>query len=109
MGSSARSRTSASRPAAAPLTAEQERLLVARAQRGDRDASERLVEAHMGFVVRTAHAHRGQTSALEDLVQEGVLGLLAAVRAFDLERRPPVRLLTFARSFIERDMRRARL
>jgi RNA polymerase sigma-32 factor len=71
----------------ATLTREQETEL-ARRWRDHRDplAAEQLVTANLRFVVKIAAGYRGYGFALADLVEEGNLGLLQAVKRFDPER-----------------------
>ena len=77
------------------LTAEQEHELAVRYQRdGDLEAAERLVCANLRFVVKTALEYRGYGLRLLDLVQEGNIGLMQAVRKFDPDR--GLRLITYA-------------
>jgi RNA polymerase sigma-32 factor len=77
------------------LTAEQEHELAARYQRyGDLDAAQRLICANLRFVVKVALEYRGYGLRLLDLVQEGNIGLMQAVRKFDPER--GLRLITYA-------------
>jgi len=65
-----------------PLQAgEQERLLKAAAS-GDQPSQERLVAAYLPTVVRLAAARADEGLSIPDLVQEGSLGLLSAVRDF---------------------------
>lgn len=65
-----------------PLTdAEQQRLLE-RSARGDRPSEDRLVAANMGMVIRLAEARGDRGLSVPDLVQEGALGLVEAVRTF---------------------------
>jgi len=65
-----------------PLQAgEQERLLKAAAS-GDQTSQERLVAAYLQTVVRLAAARADEGLSIPDLVQEGSLGLLSAVRDF---------------------------
>lgn len=64
-------------------TAEQ---LVARAQRGDRDARAALVAGEMGLVRSVALRYRNLGVPADDLVQEGVLGLLSAIDRYDPSR-----------------------
>jgi RNA polymerase primary sigma factor len=71
-----------------------ERRLVRAAQRGDRRARERLVGAHLGLVRSIARRYRGLGLPLEDLVQEGSIGLLDAIARYD--PRSDVELGTFA-------------
>ena len=77
------------------LTAEQEHELAVRYQRdGDLDAAQRLICANLRFVVKVALEYRGYGLRLLDLVQEGNIGLMQAVRKFDPER--GLRLITYA-------------
>ena len=57
-----------------------------RASEGDREAEERLVEWNQGLVTSVAARFRGRGADFEDLVQIGSIGLLKAIRSFDLER-----------------------
>jgi len=72
----------------------EERALAARARAGDEAAAGRLVNSHMGFVVHIARRYRRFGLPLNDLVQEGTIGLIHAVRRFDPGRN--VRLGTYA-------------
>lgn len=66
------------------LTAEIERSLLERAQVGDQRAVHALVESHMRLVVQVASRYAREGLSAHDLVSEGVLGLMEAVRRFDL-------------------------
>jgi RNA polymerase primary sigma factor len=67
---------------AKPLSgAEQDRLLH-QAALGERGSQERLVAAHLDLVIRLAEARGGQTLSTPDLVQEGSIGLVQAVRSY---------------------------
>ena len=60
--------------------------LAARARRHDRAARATLVEEHMGIIRSIAFRYRGLGLPLEDLVQEGAIGLLAAIDEYDSSR-----------------------
>lgn len=60
--------------------------LALRARRGDRSARATLVEEHMGLVRSIAFRYRNLGLPVEDLVQEGAIGLLSAIDDFDQER-----------------------
>ena len=60
--------------------------LAARARRGDRVARTRLVEEHMGLVRTIAYRYRDLGLPVEDLVQEGAIGLLTAIDEYDAGR-----------------------
>jgi RNA polymerase sigma factor (sigma-70 family) len=59
---------------------------VARARRGDARAREDVVAQHMGIVRAVAHRYRGLGLPFDDLVQEGAIGLLAAIDGFRPDR-----------------------
>ena len=87
------------------LTAQEERLLAERVVRGDGRARERLVTANLRLVVSVARGYRGQGLALEDLIEEGNLGLLRAVEAYEGDR--GVRFSTYATYWIKQSIRAA--
>ena len=68
------------------LTREQEVALARRVERGDRAARDLMVEANMRLVVSIARRYTDRGLPLEDLVQEGALGLIRAVELFDHRR-----------------------
>ena len=84
--------------------------LCALAQKGDEAAREILVEKNMGFIVQTADLiYRGASLEgsdlnidVDDLVQEGGIGLLCAVDGFDPARK--IKFLTYAAPFIRNAM-----
>ena len=67
---------------AGPLAKSDEATLLMRAALGDRSSQDRLVAAHIDRVIRLAAARGEQALSLADLVQEGSIGLLHAVRTF---------------------------
>jgi len=72
-------------PARAHVAGHSERL-AARARKGDRVARTRLVEEHMGLVRSVALRYRDLGLPVEDLVQEGAIGLLTAIDDYDSSR-----------------------
>lgn len=65
------------------LDPEQERVLAKRCAQGDEDAIRQMVNANLRLVVSVAREYAGRGVPLLDLIQEGSIGLLAAVRKFD--------------------------
>jgi RNA polymerase sigma-32 factor len=66
------------------LTAEEEFSLAVRLKKfNDMEAAERLVVSNLRFVVKVAHEYRNYGVKLSDLVQEGNIGLMHAVKKFD--------------------------
>ena len=84
--------------------------LCALAQKGDESARELLVEKNMGFIIQTADLVYRSSSLegsdlnidMDDLVQEGSIGLLRAVDGFDPARK--LKFLTYAAPFIRNAM-----
>lgn len=68
------------------LTFEQEQHLMRRISAGDEQARQRFIEANLKLVVSIAKRYQGQGLPLDDLIQEGNLGLLRAVEKFDASR-----------------------
>jgi RNA polymerase sigma factor (sigma-70 family) len=65
-----------------PLTTQEESTLLERSAFGDKASQERLVAAHLDLVLRLAEARGEQRLSMADLVQEGSIGLVEAVRTF---------------------------
>ncbi|NNJ66113.1 MAG: RNA polymerase sigma factor RpoH [Xanthomonadales bacterium] len=85
------------------LTLEEERDLARRYRDdGDLEAARRMVLAHLRFVVHVAKGYTGYGLPLGDLVQEGNIGLMKAVKRFDPEH--GVRLVSFAVHWIRAEM-----
>jgi len=68
-------------------------------QNGDRDAAYRLVTSHLRLVAKIAMRYRGYGLPIADVVSEGNIGLMQAVRRFDPER--GIRLSTYAMWWIK--------
>lgn len=78
------------------LLSPEEELLLARRyrQQGDLQAAHRLTCANLRFVVKVALEYRGYGLRILDLIQEGNIGLMLAVKKYDPER--GVRLISYA-------------
>jgi RNA polymerase primary sigma factor len=68
------------------LTAAEEIELAQRIERGDLAAKERMINSNLRLVVSQARRYQGHGLPMEDLVQEGMLGLIRAVEKFDWRR-----------------------
>ncbi len=85
------------------LSAEQEQELALRLQQhNDLDAARQLVMAHLRFVVHIARGYIGYGLPLGDLIQEGNIGLMKAVKRFDPGH--GVRLVSFAVHWIRAEI-----
>lgn len=76
------------------LGRDEERELARRAEAGDADAAGRLIASHLRFVIKIARRYRGSGLPMSDLIQEGTVGLIRAVRRYNPDR--GVRLSTYA-------------
>ena len=85
------------------LTAEQERELATRLQtNNDLDGARQLVMSHLRLVVAVSRQYLGYGLPQADLIQEGNIGLMKAVRRFDPNR--GVRLVSFALHWIKAEI-----
>ena len=82
-----------------PLSVQDEQRLARRwRMQEDQEALRRLVQAHLGLVIRIAREFRHSGPSMDDLIQEGNLGLTIAAQRFDPTR--ATRLSTFATYWI---------
>ncbi|MFT3754858.1 MAG: RNA polymerase sigma factor RpoH [Pseudoxanthomonas sp.] len=87
-----------------PVLAADEEQALARRFRDDEDldAARELVHSHLRFVVHVARGYNGYGLQLGDLIQEGNIGLMKAVKRFDPDM--GVRLVSFAVHWIRAEM-----
>jgi RNA polymerase sigma-32 factor len=85
------------------LTTLQERELASRYRAGDRRAGEQLIQACLPFVLMIAREYRCWGIPMEDIVQQGNLGLLKAAARFDPKRE--CRLVTYAAYWVRAEIR----
>ncbi len=85
------------------LSADEERALAERLQQnGDLEAARQLIMSHLRFVVHIARSYSGYGLPIGDLVQEGNIGLMKAVKRFDPT--VGVRLVSFAVHWIKAEI-----
>ena len=87
------------------LTADQEKELAYRIAEGDQAARDQMVRANLRLVVNIARGYAGKGLALQDLIEEGNLGLLRAVEGFDPTMN--TRFSTYASYWIKQSIKRA--
>jgi RNA polymerase primary sigma factor len=87
------------------LSAEDEHQLAVAVGAGDSQARDRMVRANLRLVVNIARGYTGKGLSLQDLIEEGNLGLLRAVEGFD----PAIgtRFSTYASYWIKQSIKRA--
>jgi len=86
------------------LTAEEEKMYARRALRGDESARQRMIESNLRLVVKIARRYINRGLPLLDLIEEGNLGLIHAVKKFDPER--GFRFSTYATWWIRQTIER---
>lgn len=87
------------------LSAKEERDLARRIAQGDAMARDHMVRANLRLVVNIARGYVGKGLGLQDLIEEGNLGLLRAVEGFDPE--VGTRFSTYASYWIKQSIKRA--
>ncbi len=87
------------------LSASEERELAERVALGDPYAREHMVKANLRLVVNIARGYLGKGIGLEDLIEEGNLGLMRAVEGFDGQMQ--TRFSTYASYWIKQSIRRS--
>jgi len=93
----------ASVSSAPALTAEQEKDLANRLRNeNDLEAARMLVLSHMRYVIHIARSYSGYGLSLPDLIQEGSIGLMKAVKRFDPDM--GVRLVSYAVHWIKSEI-----
>lgn len=87
------------------LTADEEKQLSRAISAGDAAARDRMVRANLRLVVNIARGYSGKGLPLQDLIEEGNLGLLRAVEGFDPDMN--TRFSTYASYWIKQSIKRA--
>jgi len=87
------------------LNAEEEKELALRIGEGDNEARDQMVRANLRLVVNIARSYTGKGLGLQDLIEEGNLGLLRAVEGFDPTMN--TRFSTYASYWIKQSIKRA--
>jgi RNA polymerase sigma-32 factor len=87
-----------------PMLAHEEEYMLAKAWRdhGDREAAHKMVTSHLRLVAKIAMGYRGYGLPVADLIAEGNIGLMQAVKRFEPER--GFRLATYAMWWIRANM-----
>lgn len=76
------------------LSPEEEKELAERIAKGDKEAKDKMIQSNLRLVVAIARRYQGHSIELNDLIQEGSIGLIRAVEKFDHTRN--LRFSTYA-------------
>ncbi len=87
------------------LTADDEKDLSRRISSGDSSARDRMVRANLRLVVNIARAYTNKGLPIQDLIEEGNLGLMRAVEGFDPDMN--TRFSTYASYWIKQSIKRS--
>ena len=82
-----------------PLTAEEERMYLARAAEGDLEARNILIERNLRLVAHIMKKYYSQSADQEDLISIGTIGLIKGISTFDASK--GARLATYAARCVE--------
>lgn len=87
------------------LSVEAELALTTAARRGDADARKKLIESNMRLVINIAKGYKCRNIPIDDLIQEGAIGLMQATERFDPDK--GFRFSTYATHWIRQAIGRA--
>lgn len=87
------------------LTKEQEKVLILKAQAGSRAAMDLLVKSNLRFVVNIANLYKGQGIDVNELINEGNMGLIDAAKRFDPNQK--IKFISYAVWWVRQNITRA--
>ena len=87
------------------LTREQEKVLIELSAKGNRRAQDLLVKSNLKFVVNIANLYKGQGLDVNELINEGNMGLIEAARRFDPNQK--IKFISYAVWWIRQNITRA--
>ncbi len=90
-----------------PLSREEEEEIGKRILEGDEGSKRRLVEHNLLFVIKLAKRYTGYGLSLQDLIEEGNVGLITAADKYDYNKGKGYRFISYAKFWIKHNIQRA--
>lgn len=87
------------------LSAAEEKILLEEVSKGNQAALDKLVRSNLKFVVNIANLYKGQGLEVNELINEGNMGLIEAARRFD--RNQKIKFISYAVWWVRQNMTRA--
>ena len=87
------------------LTKEQEKVLLQKIREGSREAMDMLIKGNLRFVVNIANLYKGQGPDVNELINEGNMGLIEAARRFDANQK--IKFISYAVWWVRQNITRA--
>ncbi len=87
------------------LSKEQENILLQKVQEGNKQALDLLVKSNLRFVVNIANLYKGQGLDVNELINEGNMGLIEAARRFDPNQK--IKFISYAVWWVRQNITRA--
>lgn len=87
------------------LTKEQEKVLLQKIREGSREAMDMLIKGNLRFVVNIANLYKGQGLDVNELINEGNMGLIEAARRFDHSQK--IKFISYAVWWVRQNITRA--
>jgi len=87
-----------------PYSREIEELLIKKAQAGNIKSRNKLIESHLKFVIKVANSYHKKMNRIpvNDLVNEGIIGLIDSIYDFNFEKVKKVKFITYASFHIKK-------
>ena len=87
------------------LCKEEERKLIIQAQQGDESAKSKLIIKNYRFVLKISHQYKNRYLELEDIINEGIIGMMNAIEKFDTDKE--IRFVSYAIFWIKQSIIKA--
>ncbi len=87
------------------LTPEEEKILLQQVAKGNKAALDKLVRSNLKFVVNIANLYKGQGLEINELINEGNMGLIEAAKRFNIDQK--IKFISYAVWWVRQNITRA--